>query len=117
MAACRLFTEQNDALEQPLLYSGTDELNSSQSPIDTDCEIGTGIDCDSVELENNGWNWDLIDEHVHISSDSKNEHNSENISLFQQLVAWVDHLAVKHNAVEELLKILSPRCPVPSRSN
>ena len=57
-------------------------------------------------LENNGWNWDLIDELVPISSDSENEHNIEEISLYQQLVSWVNRLSVKHNAVDELLKIL-----------
>lgn len=51
--------------------------------------------------------WDVIDQHVIIASDS--EYESENVekpSLCEDLTTWVNQNNISHNATDQLLKIL-----------
>ncbi len=65
------------------------------------------------------WDWDNIDGHITLSSDSDAD-EEEHASLNEQLAAWVNRFHVKHNATDDLLKLLQlhghPELPATTRT-
>lgn len=54
----------------------------------------------------NDFNWDTIDNHEPIISDSDSDLNDDDPSLASDMAAWVTSYGIKHNAVDALLKTL-----------
>ena len=93
-------------IAQNIIESSEVNQNGTGTIVSSTASVHTS---DVIQLDDESWNWDLTDSHVAVSSDSEMEENldSEPISLFsKELSQWINTFDIKHNAVDELLKLL-----------
>lgn len=64
-----------------------------------------------ISLNDNTSNWDIIDEDNAIDYDSESETESTYTETSSEdLAAWINEFQIKHNAVDNLLKIFQKHC-------
>ena len=84
----------------------TEHIANNYSENETDSDI---LSQDSRENNEDirGWTWDMIDMHTVISSDSEDDAAPVKPLLQDGLSEWMNKFGIRHNAGDELLKILN----------
>ena len=101
-------SESNATRNVPYSYHSAlhEQCAPAADDISSECSCATNVS-DSYEGSDFQWNWDKIDDHIEISSESDEDYGDDlGTSLCKDLRGWVNNFNVPHNAVDGILKIL-----------
>lgn len=102
-------SESDGEMSHDAVESEDYEVNACSAPHLPCSSTGDMTQGSSSDSDNNGHTWNNIDQFMHpiLSTDSENDKSDvDDVSLASHLRDWVNKFQVKHNAVDELVKLL-----------